>query len=209
MKIRTTIIIGILSIFLLSMVSAYGDLKTANIGKSVNLNETNQAELLIKTHNPTEDIISVNLEKKEFIDITTEETLNLEINIENPSYSLNPGEDGESKVIITNLQEGHIKGEIGVTFSKEGVEQKTTLNSVIKLNVKNSSPWWSPNNIYFNNMWRNMGIAIGIIFILLIGEYIFRKKPDNRQYSSEFDNLLNNRKDYKPLEPYTFTPSKH
>ena len=114
-------------------ITAFGTLNTAKIGMQVNLSETNTAVFTIKTTNPTDEILFVTLIPSNFIEINTDKIIDFNIQIQ--EYELQPSQSKETIIEIQDVKQGQYEGTIKVMFEKQGIKQKTSLNSVIQINA--------------------------------------------------------------------------
>lgn len=124
-----------LFILFLSMQStlAFGTLDTAKVGIQVNLSESNNATFIIKTSNPTGGELIVTLIPLNFTNIKNNNSFSFSLN--SMEYKLKSGESEETLISIPNIKAGKYEGKIKVVFEKEGIKQKTSLNSVIHINA--------------------------------------------------------------------------
>ncbi len=154
----------------LSLASAIGSLDSARIGKTIYLNETDSAELDIIYSNPSEQIVIVGLEIGEFNEIDGKDSMPPISKINEKNIQLNPGESKISKLLLTELNEGKWEGRVLVTFSEVGGKTKSTLNSVIQLNIIEKES-------------KNIGwiIKISILFLLLIIFFIIKFSISTRK----------------------------
>jgi len=156
------IFIFLFFILFISQVSALGVLETPRIGLNLNLTERDSIETIIKVFNPTNETINVTLIPQEFINLKTDKVVEISVFLLPKNYLLKPNQTQESKIILTPKNSGEYEGIISVVFKKSNSEQKTTLNSVIQINVFNDKEGLSQQIII-------LIVILGIISVLVVG----------------------------------------
>ncbi len=156
------IFIFLFFILFISQVSALGVLETPRIGLNLNLTERDSIETIIKVFNPTNETINVTLIPQEFINLKTDKVVEISVFLLPKNYLLKPNQTQESKIILTPKNSGEYGGIISVVFKKSNSEQKTTLNSVIQINVFNDKEGLSQQIII-------LIVILGIISVLVVG----------------------------------------
>lgn len=127
----------LLFLLLIPLASSLGRLNTPSIGGTINLTEKNSFESNLAVSNNANNSVRVNfiVNKSNFIDIETGETLNLEPILLYNEFILTPGELKVNPLKIVVIIPGKYEGHIDVLFTDIMTNQNTAYASKIQINA--------------------------------------------------------------------------